>query len=178
MSIRQLSVPVHGSPGDEPVLYLDLTRRGRVSVIMVSGEVDLYTAHLITELVGQVARDRPSSVVLDLAGVSFFGADGIHAPPGLLRHDHRRGRTPGAARAVGADLAGTHLTETDHLFPLASIIADGCGFADAALTRRYVGPPRCGHGGAHLQCATGTGADHQRSRAAPIVDQASIDLRT
>ena len=46
-------------------------------VINMCGEMDMNTDHLLTELVEQVAIRRPDRVVLDMAGVRFFCADGI-----------------------------------------------------------------------------------------------------
>jgi anti-anti-sigma factor len=76
-SHRTASVPV--GTNTEALLSLHLTCRGPVAVIAISGELDISTVHLLTELVEQVARDHPAEVVLDMARVSFFGAQGISA---------------------------------------------------------------------------------------------------
>jgi anti-anti-sigma factor len=70
---------------DEPILTLDLDRQGPVPLITVRGEVDLSTAHLISELAEDVIAGRPARLVLDLFGVTFFSAHGISA---LLRIQH------------------------------------------------------------------------------------------
>ncbi|MGN9915864.1 STAS domain-containing protein [Micromonospora palomenae] len=48
-------------------------------MIAVCGEVDMSTAHLITELSEDAIDARPARLVLDLAGVTFFSAHGISA---------------------------------------------------------------------------------------------------
>jgi anti-anti-sigma factor len=79
MSIQQMSVPVTVSSGEEPLLSLDLSSHGTVTVITVSGELDMSTAHLLTDLVKTVAASRPARVVVDMANVTFLSATGLGA---------------------------------------------------------------------------------------------------
>ena len=79
MSIQQMSVPVTVRSDEEPFLSLDLSSDGTVSVIRVSGELDMSTAHLLTDLVKIVAASRPARVVVDMAEVTFLCADGLRA---------------------------------------------------------------------------------------------------
>jgi anti-sigma B factor antagonist len=79
MSTQHLSVTRPAGPEAEPpVLSLALTC-GPITVIELSGDVDMSTAHLITELVTRVSEKHPSQVILDMTDVSFFGAAGITA---------------------------------------------------------------------------------------------------
>jgi anti-anti-sigma factor len=125
MSIRQLAHLVPDRPDNEPLLSLDVASRDCVTVITISGEVDLCTAHLIIKRVQGVTRDHHSRVVvMDMSGVNFFGADGLRA---LLQC--RDSITAAGARLVlRAPSAPTWriltLTHTDHLFPLDNSIAD------------------------------------------------------
>ncbi|MFF5217715.1 STAS domain-containing protein [Micromonospora sp. NPDC000442] len=64
-------------------LFLD--SEGPVPSITVRGEVDMSTAHLISELAEHVITRRPVRVILDLSQVTFFSAHGISA---LLRAEH------------------------------------------------------------------------------------------
>jgi len=77
LSIQQLVAPL--DPSDEPLLTVALSRNGPDIVITISGELDMGTVHSVTELVGHVASNRPDVVVLDLANVSFFCADGLRS---------------------------------------------------------------------------------------------------
>jgi anti-anti-sigma factor len=96
MSTDQIYIPTTDScqgsasrPGGSdgtPIMSLSLTSHADVAAITISGELDLSTTPLLTELVERVvARDRPVRVVVDLAGVTFFGATGVDAL--LLAHD-------------------------------------------------------------------------------------------
>ncbi|MCG5445730.1 STAS domain-containing protein [Micromonospora sp. NIE79] len=66
----------------KPIMTLDLHNDRHAPLITVSGEVDMSTAHLISELAEHVIIRRPARLVLDLSGVTFFSAHGISA---LLR---------------------------------------------------------------------------------------------
>jgi anti-anti-sigma factor len=66
-------------------LSLELVTRGPVTVIAVSGEVDMSNAHLLTELAEYVVGDRPLRLVLDLAKVTFFCLDGVRVLLGIQR---------------------------------------------------------------------------------------------
>ena len=64
------------------LLSLELSSDGPDLVIAIGGDLDMSTAHLLTELVEHVVlvvRDPAGPVVLDMAGVTFFCADGIRA---------------------------------------------------------------------------------------------------
>ncbi|SCE99005.1 anti-anti-sigma factor [Micromonospora saelicesensis] len=71
----------HAQPA-KPIMTLDLHNDRHAPLIVVSGEVDMSTAHLISELAEHVITRRPARLVLDLSGVTFFSAHGISA---LLR---------------------------------------------------------------------------------------------
>ncbi|MGC4790586.1 STAS domain-containing protein [Micromonospora sp. DT178] len=66
----------------EPIMTVALESDGPVAVIAVCGEVDMSTAHLITDLTEQVVARKPVRLVLHLSKVTFFSAHGITA---LLR---------------------------------------------------------------------------------------------
>ncbi|MGC4758952.1 STAS domain-containing protein [Micromonospora trifolii] len=80
---RQHAQPTrcHAQPA-KPIMTLDLHNDRHAPMITVSGEVDMSTAHLISELAEHVITRRPARLVLDLSGVTFFSAHGISA---LLR---------------------------------------------------------------------------------------------
>jgi anti-sigma B factor antagonist len=115
MSVQQIR-PI-GVADPQSLLSVRLAGDGCPTVIEVSGEIDLSTAHLLTELVEQVARDCPAQVILDMAEVRFFCAEGVRA---LL---HARATVAAAGQLLlRAPSAQTWrvltLTGTDHLFPL------------------------------------------------------------
>ncbi|QLQ39069.1 STAS domain-containing protein [Micromonospora robiginosa] len=63
---------------DEPIMSLSCAVRGDVTRVSVAGEVDLSNAHLLVELLENVAVQGPL-VAVDLSKVTFFGAHGIDA---------------------------------------------------------------------------------------------------
>jgi anti-anti-sigma factor len=84
MSIQHVT-SARAGPGDQrPLLTADITDSGPVTVIRVRGDLDLCTMDLLTERVDQVLRQQPLRLVLDLADLTFFCADGVRA----LHHIH------------------------------------------------------------------------------------------
>lgn len=69
----------------KPIMTLALDSEGPATLITVRGEVDMSTAHLISEFAEHAIARRPSRLVLDLSRVTFFSAHGISA---LLRTQH------------------------------------------------------------------------------------------
>ncbi|GAB3066954.1 STAS domain-containing protein [Micromonospora schwarzwaldensis] len=63
---------------DEPIMWLSCEARGHVTQVSVVGEVDLSNAHLLAELLENVAARTPM-VAVDLSEVTFFGANGTDA---------------------------------------------------------------------------------------------------
>ena len=82
MSTKSPDNPVLASSNREPIMSLCLTCQDDVKTIVISGELDLDTVHLLTELVDRVAAERPTRVLIDMADVTFFCAAGLAA---LLR---------------------------------------------------------------------------------------------
>lgn len=79
MSIDQTAVASVPGDDEQPLLILRLCGDAPSVLIQAIGEIDLTNAHLFTELVDHVATRRPARVVLDLAGITFFCADGLRA---------------------------------------------------------------------------------------------------
>lgn len=69
----------------KPIMTLALGGAGPAPLITVRGEVDMSTAHLISELAEHVIARRPARLILDLSQVTFFSAHGISA---LLQAEH------------------------------------------------------------------------------------------
>jgi anti-sigma B factor antagonist len=98
-------------------MSIRLVTCGPPTIVEISGEIDLSTTQLLTELAEHLTRQRPTQVVLDMAKVSFFCADGLRA----LMNVRAR------VTAAGGQILLRHpspmtwrvltLTQTDHLFP-------------------------------------------------------------
>jgi anti-anti-sigma factor len=124
MSTEQISILAYcrsgetSLPAPEPLLSLELTTNGSVTLIKIGGELDMSTAALFNDMVEAVVCRRPARVVVDMADVTFLCATGlggliqarqtIAAGGGLLVL-----RTP--SRPTRRLLT---LTGTDGLFPL------------------------------------------------------------
>jgi anti-anti-sigma factor len=120
MSTQQtFVVSAPGSAG--PLLLLRVVRDHPIVVIEMCGEIDMSTAHLVTNLVDDVVGHRPARVVLDMANVSFFGAAGVHA----LLHAHERVTAVGGSLLLRTPSACTRqvltLTGTDRVLPFDAV---------------------------------------------------------
>jgi len=82
MSTEQPRVPVTVDIDGKPIMWLGLTNHNPVMAITVCGELDSDTAPHLTNLVEDIAADRPEQVIIDLAKVTFCCAAGLNA---LLR---------------------------------------------------------------------------------------------
>jgi anti-anti-sigma factor len=98
MSTQQKPFALQHGHYRDPLMSLELASDGPVTVIAVSGELDMSNTHLFAEFAEHVVRDQPLRLVLDLAKVTFFCADGISA---LLRI--RRAVMAGAGQLVLRD---------------------------------------------------------------------------
>jgi anti-anti-sigma factor len=80
MSTRPSSFTLGTQFRPEHLLTLRLPESGPVTVIEVVGDLDIATAHLLTEFVEAALHPQPPMiVVLDLAGLRFFCAAGVGA---------------------------------------------------------------------------------------------------
>lgn len=77
-----------------PDVELNVSSRsqGDQTVVIASGEIDLYTApRLHHELVDVLADDRPARVIVDMSGVEFCDSTGMNVLLSSLRRAHERG---------------------------------------------------------------------------------------
>jgi anti-sigma B factor antagonist len=64
---------------DRDDLSLHRTSDGLVATIFVTGEIDLATTPALFGSAQRALSYRPDRVLIDLQGVTFFGATGVHA---------------------------------------------------------------------------------------------------
>jgi anti-sigma B factor antagonist len=82
-----------------PELDVAVRRAGDLTLLAVSGELDIATADaFVTAVGGHLAADRP--VTLDLSRLSFMDSCGVRALDAVLREADRRGRR----LTIGTDL--------------------------------------------------------------------------
>jgi anti-anti-sigma factor len=118
MSAELLPVSLTVTRDRAPILSVRLVSYRIPTVIEISGEVDLSSAHLITEVVDHVTRHHSSQVVLDMSKVRFFCAAGISA----LLHARATVTAAGGQLLLRNPSRQTwralDLTATDRLFPI------------------------------------------------------------
>ena len=73
-------------------LSVSSTEQGAVTVVHVAGEIDVYTAPLLREVLDkQVAAGR-TNLVVDLEKVTFMDSTGLHAVLRIRQDAHELGR--------------------------------------------------------------------------------------
>lgn len=93
---------------DNP-LDVRLIERGGVPVVLVSGEVDVYTANSLRERVTEVLARKPEKLIVDLSGASYLDSTGL----GVLLSASRQ--LPGAVAVVSPRPRITRLFEATGL---------------------------------------------------------------
>jgi len=84
---------------DEQQFGLTTTSRGPAVVVGVTGELDLYSAPRLMDVVDEAMRDRGTDlVVIDLSAVDFLGSSGL----GVLANLATRATVPTSHRQDGA----------------------------------------------------------------------------
>jgi anti-sigma B factor antagonist len=62
---------LHAAPVQE------IARDGRVTVVRLAGELDLYNAEAVREALGEAVADEPERLVVDLGGVEFLDSTAL-----------------------------------------------------------------------------------------------------
>ncbi|ORB74662.1 anti-anti-sigma factor [Mycobacterium scrofulaceum] len=94
-----------------------------VSVVSVSGEIDLVTAPALEQAIGAVVAENPTALVIDLSAVEFLGSVGLK----ILAATYEK---LGSATGFGVVARGPatrrpiHLTGLDKTFPLYPTLDD------------------------------------------------------
>ena len=100
-----------------------VTDHDGVSVVSVSGEIDLVTAPALEQAISSVIADDPTALVIDLSAVEFLGSVGLKilaATYEKLSNSTEFGvvaRGPATRRPI-------HLTGLDKTFPLYPTLDD------------------------------------------------------
>ena len=106
-----------------------------VSVVSVSGEIDLVTAPALEQAISGVVAESPAALVIDLSSVEFLGSVGLKI---LAATYEKLGNATGfgvVARGP-ATRRPIHLTGLDKTFPLYPTLEDALtGVQDGKLNR-------------------------------------------
>jgi anti-sigma B factor antagonist len=94
-----------------------------VSVVSVSGEIDLVTAPALEQAIGAVVADGPTALVIDLSAVEFLGSVGLKI---LAATYEKLGKSAefGVVARGPATRRPIHLTGLDKTFPLYPTLDD------------------------------------------------------
>ena len=133
---RHSRSPDKGSPLSAPDAITTLVAdHDGVSVVSVSGEIDLVTAPTLEQAIGAVVADSPTALVIDLSAVEFLGSVGLK----ILAATYEK---VGEATEFGVVARGPatrrpiHLTGLDKTFPLYQTLDDALtGVRDDKLNR-------------------------------------------
>ena len=118
-------------------LDLSITSQGSCAVVSVGGEVDLGTAHELSEAALEAMRSIGPTLVLDLSGVTFMDSTGLK----VLLAVHKRAELAGGRMVLaGANRSVTRvvsITGFDQTFA----VRDDVEAAIAAATAAALDPP-------------------------------------
>lgn len=73
---------------------------GERTVVRLEGEIDVYTAPRVREMLDEQLRDGRTDLVVDLTDVTFIDSTGLGVLVGRLKHTRLLG---GSLRLVGSD---------------------------------------------------------------------------
>ena len=106
-----------------------------VSVVSVSGEIDLATAPALEQAISAVVDEGPTALVIDLSAVEFLGSVGLKIL--AATYEKLNGRAEFGVVARGpATRRPIHLTGLDKTFPLYPTLDDALtGVRDGKLNR-------------------------------------------
>lgn len=106
-----------------------------VSVVSVSGEIDLVTAPALEQAIGAVVAEGPTALVIDLSAVEFLGSVGLKI---LAATYEKLGKSAefGVVARGPATRRPIHLTGLDKTFPLYPTLDDALtGVREGKLNR-------------------------------------------
>jgi len=87
-----------------------------MSVVLVDGDLDVDVVPLLRKALVLAIADRPQTV-LDLQGVDFFGAAGVHVLVAAHRHAAARGRSFALRGVHGMTEMVMHVVGLDQVIP-------------------------------------------------------------
>jgi anti-anti-sigma factor len=81
----ETDLEMHRSAPPEPLLRVIATCLGADTVLALVGEMDTTNTDTVREAVGHCLARKPDTLLLDLSGLTFCGASGIHTLHWALR---------------------------------------------------------------------------------------------
>lgn len=110
-------------PTEVRVAHVEVSASNGVTVVAVTGVVDMLSAPNLTDIVTAALQDHPSALLIDLTGVDFLASAGLE----VLVKAHRLAQ-PHTRIAVAADGPATSrpikITQVDQFVPLYATTSD------------------------------------------------------
>jgi anti-sigma B factor antagonist len=108
-----------GDAASDQVIDVTVERAGDVTVVRVSGEIDMLTTPKLSSAVTEQLSQHPAVLVLDLRGVAFLGSSGLAALISARQEAAAQGATlrlVSAAHAVLRPLTATGLADLFEIY--------------------------------------------------------------
>ena len=109
-------------------LDIQTTREGDVCIVSLEGEVDVYTASQLKDVLVETIEGGCAKVVVDLDAVSFIDSSGLGVLVGALRRAKERS---GSVRLVCVRenvLKIFRITGLDKVFPIFASVGEASAF--------------------------------------------------
>jgi anti-sigma B factor antagonist len=136
LGLHHIEARDKGSPLSAPDSITTLVAdHDGVSVVSVSGEIDLVTAPALEQAIGTVIAEAPTALVIDLSAVEFLGSVGLKI---LAATYEKLGKAAefGVVARGPATRRPIHLTGLDKTFPLYPTLDDALtGVREGKLNR-------------------------------------------
>jgi anti-anti-sigma factor len=85
---KEPAMPQTAAAGDPGAFTVQLSRQGELARLLLSGELDIAASPLLEDRLRAAEADGTSTVLIDLAGVTFMDSAGLHT---FLRAAQRAG---------------------------------------------------------------------------------------
>lgn len=103
-----------------PLLTVTSSRDGGSEVLLLAGEIDLSTSHLLVEAIDGAIEQGASRVVLDFGDVTFVNSTGLGAMVAATKRLRQTGGDLVLRRFRGIPASALATTGLDHFFTIDS----------------------------------------------------------
>ena len=124
---------------ETPVTITRTSDDDGIAVVVVSGEIDMFCEHQVRAAIADQLERRPNGLVVDLAGVDFFGSAGIQLVVDAIVRAQRLGVALALAtdrRTVLRPLEITLVDQTVDIHPTLHDALTALRAADVPTARR------------------------------------------
>lgn len=105
-------------------MELSMRKSGEVYIVDVKGEMDLYNAHQLKDLVNKMIEKKIQSFVINMEGVDYIDSTGIGALIAICNSLKKQGFKLAISGVHGSVKKVIELTKLIGFFPLANSLDD------------------------------------------------------